>query len=342
MGRALAACDRRPRRLRAVSRGGGPVPGNPTRALRGRGAADRAERPPLRGGRGGVPSTGPGAGPGLGAPALRPRSGVRGAERVVLPAGGAPPPRARPAHADPVGRPPRAAGRVAHGVDLPPPAGRRVRARVRFHGGADHRPRGTPGHPAGTRVPRCRRRALRPDPLCAGSDAVLVRRERWSLAGPVHSGDRVLAAAHVRLHSAARLVRRLGALPVAGLRRPGVLLVPVGRAPARGGFPVAVRGALALALAPAPRSAAFARRAVAGALAAVPAGVLVGGGEAHQRRSHLAQPDRAHLALPDPAAAALDGLVRAPVAGLVPEALGRRDVRDRGAPAVPDRRATAR
>ena len=60
------------------------------------------------------------------------------------------------------------------------------------------------------------------------------------------------------------------------------------------------------------RLAAFAARSLPPALAALPADVLVGLGQARERRPDVAQPHRAALPLRDAASAAVDGVVRAP------------------------------
>src|SRR5262245_1128756 len=76
----------------------------------------------------------------------------------------------------------------------------------------------------------------------------------------------------------------------------------------------------------------------ADALARLPSDVLIRRGEAVERRRDVARPDRAHISLSDAVSAALDRLVRAPPASVVPEALLRRDVRDRAGGALSDRR----
>src|SRR5205085_2330700 len=130
------------------------------------------------------------------------------------------------------------------------------------------------------------------------------------------------------------LVRGVAVLPLDRPGRAAVLRVPVGCAAARDRLHRLVLGPLALAFAADRGSAATRGIDRAGALAPVPADVLVGDGQADERGSDLAQPHGAHVSLSDPALATLDRVVRPPAAAGVPSLLGVDDVRDRGCGAV--------
>src|SRR5205085_6190084 len=129
--------------------------------------------------------------------------------------------------------------------------------------------------------------------------------------GAVRGGIAALAAAGRRAGAGSDPDRAVDRLSLAGLDRAGLPLLPVGRAAARGRAAGDPDRAVAMVVAPAHRAGAAAPRAMAVALAPVPAHGVLGGGEAGERRSGVAQPQRAHLPLSDPAAAAVDRLVRA-------------------------------
>ena len=135
--------------------------------------------------------------------------------------------------------------------------------------------------------------------------------------------------------------RGLASLSFARECRPGVPAVPVGLPAARGGpsrdLP---RVAASLAIPKRPRG--VPGRPLPAALASLPSHVLVGLGQARERRSHVAQSLRPALPLRNAAAATLDRVVPAPVPALVPDRVGALALLRRARRSLPLLRAAAR
>src|SRR5262249_5524210 len=216
-----------------------------------------------------------------------------------------------------------------------------LRRRVSLAQAAARRADRTRGDLSGRRFPRSGPRTRRPRRILVLPDALL------AVSDCAHAA-RAVRARHARgpppgggaFHDAG-VDRGLDQLPLARHRGAGLLVVSVGLAPARD------RSARALSLSPALgparlRGAAGASRDLPAALAALSADVLLGGGQADERRSNVALAHRAAIPLRDAAAAALDRAVRASFAGGLPEVIRAGDVRHGSLDPVPHLRTAPR
>src|SRR2546430_2646568 len=238
----------------------------------------------------------------------------------------------------PSGRPPRL---PAPPLALSPSARRRLPCRLCVPGGASPGPRWRTRHLARWSVPRAGPCAVRRRGLPPLSHPLLARRGRRHAAAARLGWRRPGALAYRRRRPGPRPPAPLDVLPVAQRRRPGLPLVPVGRAAARdrvAGDTVRARPAR-----PQPDAGpgALALDALADVVAAVPPHVPLRRHEARERGRRVAPSQRARLPLLDPAAPHLAGVVRAMDSRLDASGHDARDPYHRAARSLADFRARA-
>src|SRR5438132_2104186 len=338
VGRALAPRDRGRGGICPVSGSGGPLPRGRSQALRRGGSAPRAGWSLVRRRRGDVSHARPCAGRRLLVVVLPARARLLGRQRVALRRGGESSWPTLPAHPLGLGPARRATRRARDRWRVPARPRVDLRRGICLAVATARRTRRPRWHLSRRRIPRPRAGAGRAGGPMVVSDALLARTGRRHAARalrPRHLGRR---QSRGRLRDDAGADRRLGVVSLARHRVPGFSLVPVGLALAGNRFPRAVPLPSALGR-ESLRRAPGARRNPPPPLAALSSDVLLGGGEALERRSGVALAHRAPISLSNPAAAAVDRLVCPPSADRLPEGLGRDDVPDRRLGAVLDLRA---